>query len=102
MVTGPARALYGPVTSLRKVRAPSGLDQSKIPFSQRKPVFSVRFLVGNLPYHSHYLEGATGRLFQEDLGGEEWTVKDLAIPVYHTETGEQHVILFRISAHGAS
>jgi fatty acid synthase subunit beta len=44
-VTGPARALCGLVMNLRKVRAPSGLDQ-------RKPVFSVHFLVVNTPYHS--------------------------------------------------
>ena len=50
VVNGPARSLYGLVTSLRKVRAPTALDQSKIPFSQRKPVFSVRFLVVGVPY----------------------------------------------------
>jgi len=45
MGPAPTRALYGLVTNLRKVRAPSGLDQSKTLFSQRKLVFSVRFLV---------------------------------------------------------
>ena len=89
VVTGPARALYGLVTHLRKVRAPSGLDQSKIPFSQRKPVFNMRFLVVNVPYHSNYLEGATKKLVEEDFGGEElWTPQDLAIPVYNTEDGK--------------
>jgi fatty acid synthase subunit alpha len=55
VLTGPARALYGLVTNLRKIRAPSGLDQSKTLFSQRKLVFSVRFLVVNAPFHSEYL-----------------------------------------------
>ena len=88
VVTGPARALFGLVTSLRLVRAPSGLDQTKIPFSQRKPVFSIRYLVVGVPYHSDYLAGATDRVFDIDLEKEElWTAKDLAIPVYHTETG---------------
>ncbi|PCH42040.1 fatty acid synthase [Wolfiporia cocos MD-104 SS10] len=88
VVTGPARALYGLVTSLRKVRAPSGLDQSKTPFSQRKPVFSVRFLVVGVPYHSEYLKGVTEQMFAEDLEGKElWTKEDLAIPVYHTDNG---------------
>ena len=88
VVTGPARALYGLVTHLRKVRAPSGLDQSKIPFSQRKPVFSVRFLVVGVPYHSEYLRGMTEKMFEEDLGGEEmWKTEDLGMAVYHTETG---------------
>ncbi|KAF8525925.1 hypothetical protein BU17DRAFT_74311 [Hysterangium stoloniferum] len=88
VVTGPARALYGLVTSLRKIRAPSGLDQSKVPFSQRKAVFSVRFLVVNVPYHSVYLKDATDKLTQEDLGAEElWLASDLAIPVYNTDNG---------------
>ncbi|KAJ7762020.1 fatty acid synthase [Mycena maculata] len=88
VVTGPARSLYGLVTSLRKVRAPSGTDQSKTPFSQRKPVFSVRFLVVGVPYHSAYLAGATEKLIEEDLGGEElWKVEELAIPVFNTEDG---------------
>ena len=86
VVTGPPRALYGLVTNLRKVRAPSGIDQSKTPFSQRKPVFSVRFLVVGVPYHSKYLEGVTDEVM-EDLGKELWTKEDLGIPVYHTENG---------------
>ncbi|KAF7312560.1 Fatty acid synthase subunit alpha [Mycena indigotica] len=88
VVTGPARSLYGLVTSLRKVRALSGLDQSKIPFSQRKPVFSVRFLVVGVPYHSGYLVGQTEKIMAEDLNGEElWAASDLAIPVFNTEDG---------------
>ncbi|KAJ7745730.1 fatty acid synthase [Mycena metata] len=88
VVTGPARSLYGLVTHLRKVRAPSGLDQSKTPFSQRKPVFSIRFLVVGVPYHSAYLAGSTEKLMEEDLGGEElWKAGDLKIPVFNTEDG---------------
>jgi fatty acid synthase subunit beta len=89
VVTGPSKALFGLVTSLRKVKAPSGLDQSKVPFSQRKPVFSIRFLVVGVPYHSEYLAGATETLIEEDLEGEElWSAKDIKIPVYNTEDGE--------------
>ncbi|KAJ7227399.1 fatty acid synthase [Mycena pura] len=88
VVTGPARSLYGLVTNLRKVRAPSGLDQSKTPFSQRKPVFSARFLVVGVPYHSTYLAGTTEKLITEDLKGEElWTVDELKISVFNTEDG---------------
>ncbi|KAG8840624.1 3-oxoacyl-[acyl-carrier-protein] synthase, partial [Serendipita sp. 411] len=88
VVTGPARSLYGLVTSLRKIRAPSGLDQSKIPFSQRKAVFNVRFLTVNVPYHSEYLSGVTQKVFENDLEGSElWEKEDLGIPVYHTEDG---------------
>ncbi|CUA68512.1 fatty acid synthase subunit beta, fungi type [Rhizoctonia solani] len=86
VVVGPPRALYGLVTALRKVRAPSGLDQSKVPFSQRKAVFNVRFLVVGVPYHSHYLDGTTEKVLA-DLGEELWDAKELGIAVYHTETG---------------
>jgi fatty acid synthase subunit beta len=88
VVTGPARALHGLVTVLRKVKAPSGTDQSKVPYSQRKPVFSVRYLVIGVPYHSRYLEGAAEKLSGEDLGGVElWEGKELGIPVYNTMDG---------------
>ncbi|KAF9642993.1 hypothetical protein BDM02DRAFT_3229354 [Thelephora ganbajun] len=47
IITGPSHALHGLVTVLHKVRAPSGQDQSKVPFSNRRPVFHVQFfLVG--------------------------------------------------------
>lgn len=87
VVTGPSRALYGLVTHLRKVRAPSGLDQSKTPFSQRKPVFSVRFLVVGVPYHSKYLADVADEVMDDLEGKELWSKEDLAIPVYHTENG---------------
>ena len=88
VVTGPSKALFGLVTSLRKVRAQSGLDQSKTPFSQRKPVFSIRFLLVGVPYHSEYLNGVANLVAEEDLDHEElWEPNDLKIPVYHTENG---------------
>ena len=65
---------------MRKVRAQSGLDQSKTPFSQRKPVFSIRFLIVGVPYHSEYLDGVTD-MVEEDLDEESWEAKDLKIPV---------------------
>jgi fatty acid synthase subunit beta len=89
VVTGPPKALFGLVTSLRKVKASSGLDQSKIPFSQRKPVFSIRFLVVGVPYHSNYISGVTDTVVEEDLEDEElWQAGDLKIPVYSTDNGE--------------
>lgn len=97
VVTGSPKALFGLVTSLRKVKASSGLDQSKIPFSQRKPVFSIRFLVVGVPYHSDYMTGVTDTVLK-DLGNEDlWDMDDLKIPVYKTDDGESLVsILARI------
>jgi fatty acid synthase subunit alpha, fungi type len=89
VVTGPPRALFGLVTSLRKIRAPSGADQSKVQFSQRKPVFSVRYLPVSIPYHSEYLADAPEEMIDEDLEREElWKVEELAIPVYSTADGK--------------
>ena len=89
VVTGPSRPLHGLVTALRKVRAPSGLDQSKIPFSKRKPVFHVRFLPVGVPFHSPYLKDAVDVLLNDDLNGEEfWEADELQIPVYHTADGK--------------
>lgn len=92
VITGPPKSLYGLVASLRKVRAAPGLDQSKIPFSQRKPVFSARFLVVGVPYHSDYLNGVTDKVMK-DLNEELWRPEDISIPVFNTEDGEhiQHL-----------
>ena len=70
IVTGPPKALFGLITSLRKVRAQSGLDQSKILFSQWKPVFSIRYLLVGVLYHSEYLDRVTD-IVKEDLEDEE-------------------------------
>lgn len=89
VITGPSRALYGLVTALRKIRAPSGLDQSKVPFSKRKPAFHVRFLAVGVPFHSPYLTDAVDVLLNDDLKGEElWETDELQIPVHHTADGE--------------
>lgn len=36
VVTGPPMSLYGLNVSLRKVKAPTGLDQTRVPFTQRR------------------------------------------------------------------
>ncbi|KAG8961241.1 3-oxoacyl-[acyl-carrier-protein] synthase [Tulasnella sp. 425] len=83
------KRFLGLFTALRKIKAPAGSDQSKIPFSQRKAVFSMRFLAVNVPYHSHYLESAAKKLCEDDLKGNElWTSKELEIAVFNTENGE--------------
>lgn len=89
VVTGPPKALYGLATALRKVMAPAGLDQSRTPFSKRKAVFNMRFLPVNVPYHSPYLTGATQKLLEQDLSGEEvFTPSDPSMAIYNTENGK--------------
>lgn len=43
VLSGPPESLYGFNLNLRNVKAPNGLDQSRIPFSERKLKCSNRF-----------------------------------------------------------
>jgi len=86
VVTGPPISLYGLNLRLRKVKAPTGLDQTRIPFTERKVRFVNRFLPITSPFHSTYLTEATKHI-EEDLKDIRLTVKDLGIPVFNTATG---------------
>lgn len=89
VVTGPPLSLYGLNLRLRKVKAPTGLDQNRVPYTQRKIRFVNRFLPITAPFHSPYLSSAHERVL-EDLGrsGVNIPVQSLAIPVYDTKTGD--------------
>ena len=87
VVTGPPLSLYGLNLRLRKVKAPTGLDQTRIPFTQRKIRFVNRFLPITAPFHSPYLLEARDHLI-EDLKDIRIPTTNLAIPVYNTNTGE--------------
>ncbi|BDD63834.1 beta subunit of fatty acid synthetase [Monascus purpureus] len=87
VVTGPPLSLYGLNLRLRKVKAPTGLDQNRVPFTQRKVRFVNRFLPITAPFHSKYLVSAYDRIL-EDLRGIEISAKSLVIPVYDTKTGD--------------
>ncbi|KAL2710457.1 Fatty acid synthase subunit beta [Kluyveromyces marxianus] len=89
VVSGPPQSLYGLNLTLRKAKAPAGLDQARIPFSERKLKFSNRFLPIVSPFHSHLLEPANA-LIEHDLAaaGVEFKASDLKIPVYDTFNGK--------------
>ena len=87
VVTGPPSSLYGLNLRLRKVKAPTGLDQTRTPFTQRKVRFVNRFLPITSPFHSPYLQEARSHL-DEDLREVEVSAASLSIPVYNTESGE--------------
>ncbi|KAJ1679555.1 fatty acid synthase alpha subunit Lsd1, partial [Spiromyces aspiralis] len=55
---GPPQSLYGLNLALRKLKAPSGADQGRVPHSQRKLKFTSRFLPITAPFHSKYLAAA--------------------------------------------
>ncbi|KLJ08414.1 fatty acid synthase subunit beta [Blastomyces silverae] len=87
VVTGPPISLYGLNLRLRKVKAPTGLDQARVPYTQRKVRFVNRFLPITAPFHSQYLASAFEQI-TEDLEDLVIPSKSLRIPVYDTNTGE--------------
>ncbi|KAM3582650.1 fatty acid synthase alpha subunit Lsd1 [Umbelopsis sp. WA50703] len=87
--TGPPQSLYGLNLSLRKLKAPTGLEQSRIPFSQRKIKFSSRFLPITAPFHSSYLEQVAPILTKDiERCNLRFSANDLAIPVRATDSGD--------------
>ncbi|GAA5825048.1 hypothetical protein JCM11251_006076 [Rhodosporidiobolus azoricus] len=88
VVTGNPRDLVGLADGLRKNRAPAGKDQSKTPHSKRLPVFSMRFLPINVPYHSSLLSGATEKAVAATSSDASfWSPSTLSFSVYNTEDG---------------
>jgi fatty acid synthase subunit beta len=87
VVTGPPTSLYGLNSQLRKVKAPTGLDQNRIPYTERKVRFVNRFLPITAPFHSKYLSEATA-LIDEDLKDISIDSSDLGIAVFDTNTGK--------------
>ncbi|KAM3087622.1 beta subunit of fatty acid synthetase [Clarireedia jacksonii] len=87
VVAGPPISLYGLNLQLRKVKAPTGLDQTRIPFTERKVRFVNRFLPITSPFHSKYLTEATAHI-DEDLKDIIIDSKSMTIPVYDTNTGK--------------
>ncbi|CEH12097.1 fatty acid synthase [Ceraceosorus bombacis] len=88
VVTGPPRSLFGLVGHLRSKRADPNVDQSKLPWSKRKPVFTMRFLPVGVPYHSSHLLGATEKVASIDY--QEaciWRPRDLKTVVRNTYDG---------------
>lgn len=88
VVSGPPESLYGLNLALRNNKAPAGLDQARVPFSDRKLKFSNRFLPIFAPFHSHLLQPATAQIL-DDLEAENlsFPANSLKIPVYDTYNG---------------
>ncbi|KKY19773.1 putative fatty acid synthase beta subunit dehydratase [Phaeomoniella chlamydospora] len=87
VVTGPPISLYGLNLRLRKVKAPTGLDQNRIPHTERKVRFVHRFLPITAPFHSPLLSEAFKHI-QEDLSNVKIPASALGVPVFSTHTGE--------------
>ena len=87
VVTGPPISLYGLNLRLRKVKAATGLDQGRVPHSERKIRFVNRFLPITAPFHSPYL-GEAQRLIDQDLKDIKIPSSALGIPMFDTNTGK--------------
>ena len=72
---------------LRKISATEGLDQRRVPFIHRKPVVHQQYLPISGIFHSPHLDVAVAQVLAR-LNSTSWTGKDLAIPLYHTGSGE--------------
>ena len=87
VVAGPPISLHGLNLRLRKVKAPTGLDQTRVPFTERKTRFVNRFLPITAPFHSPYL-AETYKDIEEDLRDVNISRTSLGIAVYNTNTGK--------------
>ncbi|KAI1428075.1 sterigmatocystin biosynthesis fatty acid synthase subunit beta [Xylaria sp. FL1777] len=89
VVAGPPKSLHGLISSLRQVCAVDGADQSRIPYSKRKPVITFQYLPISSPFHSPYLQVATDRIKSQMAKSwpETATISSLRISVFHTKDG---------------
>ncbi|PWY75218.1 beta subunit of fatty acid synthase [Aspergillus sclerotioniger CBS 115572] len=86
IVAGPAASLCGLSQILAELQAAGEKDQTRIPFSQRKPVVSHSFLPISTPFHTPYLQAASQRI-KARLASHTFTAEQLQVPVLHTATG---------------
>ncbi|RYC64520.1 hypothetical protein CHU98_g1678 [Xylaria longipes] len=89
VVAGPPRNLQGLISGLSQICAPNGADQSRIPYSKRKPVILFQYLPISSPFHSPYLHAAAERV--KNQMAKSWpetaAIKSLRISVFHTKDG---------------
>ncbi|ODQ82934.1 hypothetical protein BABINDRAFT_78539 [Babjeviella inositovora NRRL Y-12698] len=88
VLSGYPQSLYGLNVNLRKHKAPAGLEQARVPFSERKMKFTNRFLPITSPFHCHLLAPAYPVIIADIEGASlEFEASKLAIPVYDTFDG---------------
>ena len=91
--SGPPKSLYGLCLVLRKLKATPGKDQSKVPFSERKLTFSIKFLPISSPFHCSLLNSALDRIM-DDVQLKRLLLKGqkFQIPVIATDLGKSFVL----------
>ncbi|KAK9424294.1 putative SpofasB [Seiridium unicorne] len=96
VITGPPKSLLGLVSRLRETCAADGLDQSRIPYSKRKPVVAFQFLPVNSCFHSPYLHTTAALIAarMEASSHEDPTMSSLKAPLFYTETGADMRVVY--------
>ncbi|KAL3469429.1 acyl transferase domain-containing protein [Aspergillus californicus] len=85
VIAGPVASLLHLDTHLTSISSQEK-DQSRVPFSQRRPCIQHSFLPVSTPFHTEYLTRAADRL-KKHFSDRVINSHDLMIPVYHTRTG---------------
>lgn len=69
---------------MKKVQAPSGLDQSRVPFSKRKLALTTRFLAVSSLFHCSQQAASVATVSADvrDRLGITLSGEDLLLPVY--------------------
>jgi hypothetical protein len=88
VVSGAPHLLTELLLDMMEVSAAPGDEQSRVPFSQRKPHISGKFLNISAPYHCSVMEGALA-LFKKDVAKYHLpglSFQQLQLPVHDTRT----------------
>ncbi|RMZ69319.1 Fatty acid synthase subunit beta [Pyrenophora seminiperda CCB06] len=87
VVAGPTLSVCALARKLRRVKASPEEFQDKMPFSSRKPEFSLQFLPISAPFHTPHLRQAVPGVV-EALESVRLCPSTFRVPVYHTRTGQ--------------
>ncbi|KAK8022512.1 hypothetical protein PG993_013279 [Apiospora rasikravindrae] len=79
VVSGPERTLAALISSLKAASAKDAQSQARVPYSQRKPSPTIRFLPITIPCHSALLDEAVPQI-DEDLRGLSIRASELHVP----------------------
>jgi fatty acid synthase subunit beta, fungi type len=91
VVAGAPKSLRGLTLGLEQIRAENGLDQTRVPYSKRKPVITCQFLPISAPFHSQHLWTAAERVKARfpDNSAQSRRIAELGLSTFHTSTGQE-------------
>jgi fatty acid synthase subunit beta len=87
VLAGPAAILRAVALRLERLSASPGLDQSRVPYDQRRKEIYLQFMPISAPFHSSYLKHVPDRVFQR-MQDSRFKLGELKVPVYGTSNGQ--------------